>query len=77
MNLLRWFQKIKRVDYYLLTLTSLYSLESWKAGNCSTYLSIACWAFSMSTLKWQRAALKKYSLALYFNAELDKDDKAT
>lgn len=56
---------------------SLYSLESWNAGYCSLYLSIACSALSASTHKLQRAALKKYSFALYLSSGLSSDDIAT
>lgn len=85
-----------------VTFNSLHSRESEKAGNISSYFSIAicgelCSAFkniyktllpcfpnprteqqreklalalSSSTMKWQREALKKYSLALYFSRGL-------
>lgn len=84
-----------------VTFSSLHSRESEKAGNISSYFSIAicgesgsvfernynpppCFpnprteqereklalALSSSTMKWQREALKKYSLALYFSRGL-------
>lgn len=61
----------------LLTLINLASLESAKAGYCSSYFWMACWAFKASTHKWQREARKKYSLALYFNKELSRAEAAT
>ena len=60
-----------------VTLTSLASLESAKAGYCSSYRWTACWAFSESTHRWQSAARKKYSLALYLSRELSKAEAAT
>lgn len=41
------------------------------------YRSSACCAFRTSTHKWQRAALKKYSLTPYFSKDLLRDDDAT
>jgi len=63
--------------YYLFTLISFASRESAKAGYCSSYLCTACWALRESTHKWQSAARKKYSFALYFSKELSNADAAT
>jgi hypothetical protein len=56
---------------------SLASLESAKAGYCSSYRWIACWALRESTHRWQRAARKKYSLALHLSKELSNAEAAT
>ena len=61
----------------ILTLRSLHSLVSWNAGYISQYLSTALWASTISMHIWQRAALKKYSLALYFSNELSIASAAT
>lgn len=61
----------------LLTCSNLNSLLSWNAGYISINLSIACLALSTSTHKWHKAALKKYSFALYFNKGLSNDVPAT
>ena len=74
---------VKRIIYFKLqcsnefTLTNLASRESPKAGNCSSYRWTACWALTASTHKWQSAARKKYSLALYLINELSKAEPAT
>ena len=60
-----------------ITLTSLASRESENAGNCSSYRCTACWAFRESTHRWQSAARKKYSLALYLSNELSNAEAAT
>ena len=46
-----------------LTLTSLHSRESEKAGNISSYFCKCCCALRRSTHRWQSRALKKYSRA--------------
>ena len=63
--------------YLILTLRSLHSLVSWNAGYISQYLSTALWASTISMHMWQRAALKKYSLALYLSNELSIASAAT
>ena len=50
-----------------LTSRNLHSLESAKAGCMSLYLFMASWPLRKSTQRWQSTALKKWSLALYFN----------
>lgn len=50
---------------------------SWKAGYISQYFSTALCASTMSIHIWQRAALKKYSLALYLSNELSIASAAT
>ena len=68
--------KRNKLNNYI-TLTSLASRESENAGYCSSYRCTACWAFRESTHRWQSAARKKYSLALYLSRELSKAEAAT